>query len=254
MADTSGIQPLHVSLLEGFAVRSKGQEIDLPPAAQRLVALLSLRRGLHTRCAIAGRLWLDATEVGAAANLRTALWRTRRACSGLLFATRTGVRLSDSVRLDVEDVEHVARLVEGGELPNDPAETIALLRRDLLPDWYDDWVFPHRERLRHQRLHALEQLSCRLCAKGRYSYAVQAAQAAVSLEPLRETAQMVLVGVHAAERNLSEAHRQLQLYRKLLWEELGIDSMVELSDCQEALRTMVRLSEATTPMFSPATR
>ncbi|MEV5721823.1 hypothetical protein AB0L41_48910 [Amycolatopsis mediterranei] len=45
-----------------------------------------------------------------------------------------------------------------------------------------------RERQRQPRLHALESLSCRLRAAGRYPQAVTAAFAAVSTEPLGESA------------------------------------------------------------------
>ena len=96
------------------------------------------------------------------------------------------------------------------------------LAGDLLPDWYDDWVLIERERLRQLRLHALESLAIRRLDAGRYGEAAVAALAAVSIEPLRESAQRVLIRIHLAEGNVGEAVRQYRLYRNLLSDEMGL--------------------------------
>ncbi len=94
---------------------------------------------------------------------------------------------------------------------------------DLLPGWYDDWVIFERERLRQRMLHALEVLSCRLRATGRYGEAVKAAMDAVAVEPLRESAQRVLAEAHIAEGNYIEARRTFMTYRDLTRRELGVE-------------------------------
>ena len=111
-----------------------------------------------------------------------------------------------------------------------PSETVDLdsvrladLVGDLLPDWYDDWLQDEREGLRQTRLHALESLARRLSASGRHADAIQAALAAIRLEPLRETAHHTLIEIHLAEGNWSEACRQFQRCRRLLREELGVE-------------------------------
>jgi len=93
---------------------------------------------------------------------------------------------------------------------------------DLLPDWYDDWVLVERERLRQLRLHALEALAISRMEAGRHGEAAGAALSAVSIEPLRESAQRVLIRVHLAEGNVGEAVRQYHSYKQLLLEELGL--------------------------------
>ncbi len=93
---------------------------------------------------------------------------------------------------------------------------------ELLPDWYDDWVMFERERLRQLRLHALEILCRRLAAAGSFGPAVDAGLAAVLGEPLRESAQRVLIEAHLAEGNRSEAIRQYNSYRVRLYAELGL--------------------------------
>ena len=62
------------------------------------------------------------------------------------------------------------------------------LRGDLLPDWDEDWIQFERERLRQLRVHALEALCRRLSECGRHEEAVDAGQATMAAEPLREAA------------------------------------------------------------------
>jgi DNA-binding SARP family transcriptional activator len=66
------------------------------------------------------------------------------------------------------------------------------------PDWYDDWLQMERERFRQLRLHALETLAERFVALGRHAQAIDAALAAVQVDPLRETAFMWLSSEIAA--------------------------------------------------------
>ena len=100
---------------------------------------------------------------------------------------------------------------------------LAELSGDLLPDWYDEWLQHEGEALRQTRLHALEALAGALSAQGRHADAIQAALAAIHLEPLRETAHRTLIEAHLAEGNWSEARRQFQRCRRLLGEELGVE-------------------------------
>jgi len=100
---------------------------------------------------------------------------------------------------------------------------LASLTGDLLPDWYDDWLLDEREELRQTRLHALESLARQLSACGRHADAIQAALAAIRLEPLRETAHHTLIEIHLAEGNRSEACRQFQRCRRMLRDELGVE-------------------------------
>jgi DNA-binding SARP family transcriptional activator len=99
---------------------------------------------------------------------------------------------------------------------------MAALSLELLPDWFDEWLPVERERWNQLRLHALEALAERLLAVRKYSQAVEAALAAVWVEPLRESAHRLLIRVHAAEGNPSEALSQYQRYRQLLHRELHV--------------------------------
>jgi len=101
------------------------------------------------------------------------------------------------------------------------------LSADLLPDWSEDWVLMERERYHQLRLRALEALCRRLSAKGRFGQAVQAGLAAVSGEPLRESARRALIEAHLAERNLAAALREYEAFGQLLQSELGIGPSVD---------------------------
>jgi DNA-binding SARP family transcriptional activator len=97
------------------------------------------------------------------------------------------------------------------------------LSLDLLPDWYDDWLVDDREGVRQLRLHALERMADELSMSGHHAEAIQAALAAVRLEPLRETAHAALIRAHLAEGNRSEALRQFTRCRNMLAVELAVE-------------------------------
>jgi DNA-binding SARP family transcriptional activator len=72
-------------------------------------------------------------------------------------------------------------------------------------------------------LHGLEIQSRRLIDLGRCGEAVEAAIVATAADPLRESAQHALIEAYLAEGNWAEASRRLEIYRKLVRDELGIE-------------------------------
>jgi len=63
----------------------------------------------------------------------------------------------------------------------------------------------------------------------RCAEAVEAAMIAVSAEPLRESAQRILIEAHLAEGNWVEGRRSFEAYRDLLARELGTGPGPELA-------------------------
>ncbi len=100
----------------------------------------------------------------------------------------------------------------------------------LLPDWEDEWVLVERERLRQLHLHALETIATRLLSVGKVAEAVHAGAAALSAEPLRESAARLLVSAHLAAGNAAEARRVYERYRVDLLRELGIQPSARLRE------------------------
>ncbi len=220
-----------VHLLGGLYVTRDGHRVDVPEGSKRLLAFLALRRGSVERRYAAGTIWPSVDDCRAAGNLRSALWRLRCADIDVLEADKRSIGLRASVAVDVHEItDWAARLVAQRPLPSDLSLARPLLHAlDLLPGCYDDWAIIERERMRQRILHALEALSRAMAATGRYGEAVDAALTAVSVDPLRESAQRALLEAHLAESNLSEARRDFLAYRKLVRRELGVEPSAELA-------------------------
>ena len=215
-----------ISLLDGFALHlpdgRSGPPAEVPRAVQRLVAHVCLHRR-RPRALVAGHLWPEVPEDHAHGSLRSALWRLQRIAPGLLTTAGDALSVADGVAVDVQEVDEWA--LRARDPRTDARELRVAPHRvdgDLLPGWYDDWVLVERERLRQTTLHALEVVAHRLADAGHHGEALEAAYAAVRMEPLRESAHRTLVRVHVAEGNLAEARRAYEAFRDLLADELGV--------------------------------
>lgn len=235
---------VRLTLLNSFELILGAEPLLLRPSGQRVVAFLALRARRVQRSLMAGMLWPDSPDDHANQSLRSAIWRVNGPAHALVGrdvveSSRTHLRLAPHVRVDLhEAMDEARRLIAGRS--EDGGTVGELLRRsltaDLLPDWDEDWVVAERERVRHLRLHALETLCEGLTARGRYAEAIEAGMAAVESEPLRESAQVMLIRAHMAEGNVVEAIRQYASYRRLLTDELGIVPSVGLEELVPALR------------------
>ena len=164
---------------------------------------------------------MDTCEDRAAANLRTELWRLRRMAGAVVVGNGSYLMLASDVTVDMFVLTATAAAIVATNDLQDDVET-RLLEDDLLPDWDEEWIWFERERLRQLRVHALEALCARRSACGRHAAAIDAGQAAVAAEPLRESAQRTLIEAHLAEGNVFEAKRQLDLYTRLLDDSMGL--------------------------------
>jgi DNA-binding SARP family transcriptional activator len=226
MRSQSITEPVCLTLLGGFQARRGDVVIELPWSVQRLVAFLALGAQPLRRVHVAASLWLDVPEERAHASLRTALWRLRRPDLAIVDGSGGCLALAAGVEVDVHETTALAdRALAGAAADALPPRALQRLRsaRDVLPDWYEDWVLFARERHRQLRLHALEALCQTLTDAGRFGEAAAAGSAAVADEPLRESAHRALMCVHIAEGNLAEALRQYRLFRDLLREQLGLE-------------------------------
>jgi DNA-binding SARP family transcriptional activator len=227
----SDTEDVCLNLFGGPYATSSGRRVDVPEGSKRLLAFVALSDGTVERRRAAGVIWPTNDDVRAAGNLRSALWRLRGAGINLLEADKTSLWLRPGTLVDV-DILHkwATRLICGcpraADLHLTRWHTDSL---ELLPGWYDDWALFERERIRQQLLHALEALARHLIADGRRAEAVEVAMTAVAIEPLRETAQQVLVETHLAEGNLVEGRRAYRTYRALVLRELGVEPGARLT-------------------------
>lgn len=219
----AGGRTVRLGLLQGFQLECAEGEVDLPLSAQRVLAFLALQLRPQTRSYVAATLWMNFEEERAGASLRSALWRINRCGHPLVAADARALRLMPDVLVDVRVSSQSAKEVLRGQARGGGARVDDLTAGDLLPGWYDDWVVTEREHFRQLRLHALEKLCEQLTDEGRFGQAVEAGLAAVSGEPLRESAHRVLIRAHLQEGNRCEAIRQYEACRQVLRHELGID-------------------------------
>ncbi len=221
-ASASPAAAVRVGLLGGFRIESDRAEHVLPLNAQRLVAHVCLA-ARSSRSLVAGLLWPDVTERHAQGSLRSTLWRLERSCPGLIHSAQGSIFLAPDVDVDVRDLVAWARrtLAPGDHLDADRAPEAAFTGV-LLPGWYDDWVLLEREYLIQLRLHALERLAVALARVGRYGEALEAAHGALRCEPLRESAQRVVIRIYLSEGNVAEALRSYQRFADNLRTELDV--------------------------------
>lgn len=205
------------------------EQIELPAGPQHLIALLALN-GRCARTHAAATLWPDCTDEVASARLRAVLWRLRHRHVGVPPLLEIG---DSSLALNCEVVVDVHRFRDGAELliRDDPAggtdevedAAVAVLRSsELLPGWYDDWVLAAREHLQHLRLGALDALATRRRRQRRTHEALQAARAAVGIEPLHESAHRTIVETHLDNGDIVEAIKHYQHFQEMLDRELGL--------------------------------
>jgi SARP family transcriptional regulator, regulator of embCAB operon len=228
-----------VALLGGFTLVGNRSVLGIPRASQRLLAFLALHGRTVRRAAVAGTLWPDASEVHAYANLRSALARLQGTARKALATSKLDLGLAEGVAVDIRHAQTLARRLLDPTVTPSGSElgmaAVQALSRDLLPDWYDDWVLIEAEDWRQLRLHALEALAGHLMAVGRWGEAAGAAYAAVRAEPLRESGHATLIEVYLAEGNQSEAVRQFARYRTLLRAELDLEPTTRLRQLVKGL-------------------
>lgn len=214
---------LTLHLFGGFLLLVDDEPVELAPVAERLVALLALR-GRTGRSRIAGTLWPDTPEVKALGCLRTGIWRLNRLASGLIVSSASTVMVSSQVDVDVHRYCSAATT---GAHPTDRIRALDVhavaYEGDLLPDWDEQWLLTDRERLRQIRLHLLEEEAERQARARHFVPALEAAFSALAVDPLRESAHRLIIGIHLAEGNTAEAQRAYQACRSVLINELGVE-------------------------------
>ncbi|HET6985124.1 MAG TPA: bacterial transcriptional activator domain-containing protein [Kribbella sp.] len=223
---------LTLRLLGRFGLFDDDGPVVVPTGSERLLALLALDGGPIGRARLAGLLWPRATGGRAQACLRSALRRLPARGRAAVSVDVAAVALSETVYVDLcsgRDLAHRLISPDGRAADTDlrPA-TLAVLTSEFLPDWYEDWMVSAAETWHQLRMHGLEALADHLVTARRYSEAIEAALAAVSADPMRESARGALIRAHLAEGNRSEAIREFDRYGRLLNAELGLEPTAAL--------------------------
>jgi SARP family transcriptional regulator, regulator of embCAB operon len=224
--------PFQLNLFQCWQLWQGQTEVQVAWRQQRVITALAIS-GPRPRRYLSGLLWPDSTEARAMESLRVSLHLISHQIPGLLVSGGSVLSLRDGVKVDLHQLlEHVKTCEQS---PSDSAEATCLARlrgAELLPGWYEDWVVLEQHRLRNIRMRALAVLSRRWLDRGDADRAIEAAEAALELEPLHEGCLGLLMAAELKMGNRMAALRAFENFRSHLEVELGVapsEHLVELA-------------------------
>ena len=229
---------LHIQLLGDFRlIMDEARAVNLDSARlQSFLAYFLLRRHApQSRRRLAFLFWPDSTEAQARTNLRKQIYHLRRAwpdadnfleMDGQMLQWRHGIHFE----LDVAELEAALAQANAAE-ENGEHQTLrealqqvaALYRGELLPDCYDDWIIPERERLHRAVCHALDRLLPLLEHQRDYPGAIAVAQRRLYLDPLHEPTYRRLMRLHALNDDPELVTRIYRQCETVLKRELNVE-------------------------------
>lgn len=215
---------LQLNLLGSFHLHWEDEpvrEVNSPRLQALLAYLLLNRHTTLSRRQIAFQFWPDSSEPQAFANLRTLFAHLRRAlpeADHFIYLDAHCVQWNNhaSFRLDVEVFESA---ISNGSLE----KAASVYGGDLLPDCYDDWIAPERERLRQVFCRTMEKLIQTREEARDYEGAIQYAHILLQHDQLRESTYCRLMLLYALQEDRSEAVRVFHQCSLILKRELGVE-------------------------------
>ena len=241
---------LCMRLLGGFSLFFDDRPVTTvdAPRLQSLLAHLALHSETRQpRERLAFLFWPDSDEPQARTNLRQALHHLRRALpesERFLESEARAVRWRADARfsLDVAEFEQLVSLAEearaAGEMSDERSAlegAVALYAGDLVPDCYDDWVVPERERLREVFLGALERLAELLERERDYRGAIPRARQLLDHDPLNEVCSRRLMRLYALSGDRAAALRVYHGCATALAREVGVEPSAVTREAYERL-------------------
>lgn len=228
---------LTIQLLGHFQMKIGDAPIALHAArARSLLAFLLLQPGApRPRDQIAYRFWPESTDAQARANLRKLLHQLRKTAPELshylaIEPAAVGWRPGAPVASDVGHFEDALAQAETARAAGDSAgqrqsleHAVEQYSGDLLPECYDDWIQPERERLRQAYGDALDELVHLLEAQSDYRSALHHARQLRRLHPLREGPYRQLMRLYSLSGDRASAVETFRQCQRLLRDELGVE-------------------------------
>ena len=209
---------LQVRLLGQFDVRAAGKRVCLPSrSGQSLLAYLLLTAGTaHRRERLAGLLWPDTSDDNARHNLRTELWRVRKAL-GSPSPAKAEYFLTEDLTIAFNpaadywlDVNQILRASVPDNAFGDLAGQLALYEGELLPGFYDDWVVLEREHVQAAFERKMKQLIEGLCRDQRWTTVLEWSERWLALGQTPEPAYRALMIAYGALGDRSKVMRDLR--------------------------------------------
>ncbi len=212
---------LEVSLLGQFELVRDGERLAVPTRnAQSLFAFLVLNPGIpQRRERLAAMLWPDSAEENARSNLRHELWRLRK----VLEAPNSSFLLIDDLSISFNshapfslDVLSLERSPSNPSSPDDLFMPLSLYRGELLPGFYDEWVFPERQRIQSIFEARFSTLLDLLIGQARWSDTIDWANRWIAFGGWPEPAFRALITALASSGNSSKAVATYEHYAQAL--------------------------------------
>jgi len=227
---------LKVSLLGGLRLwwGEQAWPVPSPPRLASLLAFLLLHRHRPIpRDELAERLWPEKPAAEARANLRRHLHLLRQALppGEWVLTGRETVQWNPAADLWL-DVEAFTRSAQAG---GECEPCLELYQGDLLPELYDDWLIPEREKLSALLLQALQRAVEQCAAQGDYAGALRYAQRLLVYDPLHEETHRLAMRLAYLAGDRQAALRQFEECRDLLRRELDVDPMPATLELQRAI-------------------
>ena len=226
---------LRVQLLGEFQLAYQGTALTNFHSArlQALLAYLLLHRASpQPRQRIAFQLWPDSSETHARSSLRFLLHQLRRALPDTehfiaidehSIQWRSGAAFTLDVAEFEDAVTRAGQAGPPGGARSALVQAANLYHGELLPDCYDDWIAPERERLHQMFVGSLERLTALLEGERDYGAAIGWAQRLLRCDPLHEETYRRLMRLHAAGGDLVGVLRVYQTCAAVLQRELSVE-------------------------------
>lgn len=228
---------LEVRFLGKFDIRIDGFRIEIPARkAQSLFAYLILNAGVqHRREKVAGVFWPDSDENSARSKLRYALWQLRKSVGDSYFLSdKISVALNDEAEYWFDCAELESKT--GDQFSTSELQKIVeLYEGELLPGFYEDWIFLLREQFSAAFEEKITLLLERLCFEQRWRETLSTAEKWISLAQIPEPAYQVLMLAHSQLGDNASAINVYQRCEQTLEAQLG----VEPSDLSKKLYRLI---------------
>lgn len=235
---------LTVHLFGSFRLKNSRLE-DIPLNSARLQSLLAFillhRQGPISRQTLSAVFWPNTSDTQSRTNLRNLLYQLRQTLPMFDQILRVEKNSIEWVRqtgytLDVEAFENALVMERGSVVTKEALEcAVNIYEGPLLPDCYDDWVSPIRQRLQEIYLNALEALAVMAEQSRQYSAALGYIRRLLAVDELHSNANLQLVRLSALCGDRPAALKAYQTYKRLLLEELGTEPEAEIKKLYERL-------------------
>lgn len=245
-----GSPALHLKLLGGFNLSLAGNAVTTidAPKLQSLLAYLVLHREVdQPRARLAFLFWPESTHSQARTNLRRSLHHLRQGLpesERFLESEARAIRWrgGSSATSDVEQFEAlIAQAQRAHERDERDGErealedAVTLYGGDLLPDCYDDWIVPERERLHDLWLVAAERIAELLEGERDYRAAIGFARRLHDSDPLNEGFCQRLMRLHALAADRASALRVYHGFATALARETGVEPGAAIREAHQQL-------------------